>query len=934
MNLAGDGYGLAISSLGLSTTGGTGETTAVTANTVVTIGAVTNPMTSFASNQYDNLQLQGSYAAIGGTVTGVISDSATGGIYSGGYTQVTMQNGYWTLGGANTYTGNTILNGGQLALTSTGTLGIQTSPGVLQFNGGGLDTAGNTIANAVTLTSNMNLGGVGATFNGMVTLSNNNYVLGDNASGVTTLAGGVTLNNYTLTPESSGSITISGSISGSGGLTLDNTGVMTLSGNNSYNGATNLNSGTLALNSGGALGYGTLSIGAATLDNTSGAPVTEYNNPAVTINGNFNFGGSNSLNLGTGNVTINNAPNNVTQHVINLDGDNANTLTLGGTYTQGGSFTLTVNNGPDAAGESLVFGSTGYNFNLSNSGTGYTATFAGNGNVTINSSIVNSNGGSPNRALAYSGFGTLSLTGYNSYSGSTTISNGAVDLLSGSISASSLTVNAGGSFVESLGAGYGSTNQSITIRGGAVTLGGTNNSYTGNTAMYYGSLTYQMGSSSPFAGGQFGSTTSTQYLGGTFTVLGTNNNSYNDTQIITNTQLLANTSSQIIANQNGDNSLYLTFTNFTRNGETTVDFTLPATTGTITMPTSLSDGATKGNILTAGTNGVAFATVGGQTWATNSATGVVGALPDASYATGAANYTTNNNIDVGAGGSPDSLSSNFTVNTLRFNTPGADATLTLGSAVVGNIYTGGILVTSNAGAATISGGTLKPNANEFEIINNGSLTINSVLANNGTSNVVIASPNGQGVTTLAGANTYTGETSVDTSATLVLTGSITNNGSVVVAPYANFFETSTGSISGTSGLTLQNGAGQVILAGANTFTGATNLAGGSLMLENANALQNSTLTFNSGNLELRADANTTFANPGIVVTGTTTIDAGSLTSSGGNNTLTLGSVAIGNTTGYTLTITNSTNNGDGVGIGTFGTALTSGQTTTFVADAP
>lgn len=68
-------------------------------------------------------------------------------------------------------------------------------------------------------------------------------------------------------------------------------------------------------------------------------------------------------------------------------------------------------------------------------------------------------------------------------------------------------------------------------------------------------------------------------------------------------------------------------------------------------------------------------------------------------------------------------------------------------------------------------------------------------------------------------------------------------------------------IAGTSTLTLASTyTGTVALASANTYTGATTVSGGTLELQNVNALAGSALTIgNGGSLSLRADADTTFA---------------------------------------------------------------------------
>ncbi|MGD0541021.1 MAG: autotransporter-associated beta strand repeat-containing protein, partial [Tepidisphaeraceae bacterium] len=119
-------------------------------------------------------------------------------------------------------------------------------------------------------------------------------------------------------------------ISGADTLTAAGSGTLTLSGINTYSTGTTLSSGQLDINSVRAVGTGNLTINGGTIDNTSGAAVAYTSNITQTWGGDFTFLGSNSLNMGTGAVTL---------------GDNrtvtvsAATLTEGGII--GGAFSLT-----------------------------------------------------------------------------------------------------------------------------------------------------------------------------------------------------------------------------------------------------------------------------------------------------------------------------------------------------------------------------------------------------------------------------------------------------------------------------------------------------------------------------------------------------------------------------------------------------------------
>ena len=97
-----------------------------------------------------------------------------------------------------------------------------------------------------------------------------------------------------------------------------------LSGNNTFNGGLSTGNGgttsTLGLGSATAWGTGTFTIGTGRFDNTSGAALTMSGNNAIAWNGDTTFLGTNSLDLGTGAVTM---------------GGNR-TITVGGTLTMGG----------------------------------------------------------------------------------------------------------------------------------------------------------------------------------------------------------------------------------------------------------------------------------------------------------------------------------------------------------------------------------------------------------------------------------------------------------------------------------------------------------------------------------------------------------------------------------------------------------------------
>ena len=219
---------------------------------------------------------------------------------------------------------------------------------VLNTNGYTLILGANGLTLASTSTSSATINGTGF----VVLLSSQNWA--NNSSSlaltvntpITASSGSTTL---TLNGTGTGGVVLSGTIGdGNGGGTLglifNQAGVTQLDGSNTYSGGTTLTSGTLLLNNGAAgvmtssaIGTGPLAINGGTIDATVSG-ITLGTNNVQTWNGSFAYGGTNSLNLGIGAVSITGNGGTPFTETITANAVNAGTtLTIGGPISLAGS---------------------------------------------------------------------------------------------------------------------------------------------------------------------------------------------------------------------------------------------------------------------------------------------------------------------------------------------------------------------------------------------------------------------------------------------------------------------------------------------------------------------------------------------------------------------------------------------------------------------
>ncbi|MGC4014736.1 MAG: autotransporter-associated beta strand repeat-containing protein [Luteolibacter sp.] len=316
-------------------------------------------------------------------------------------------------------------------------------------------------------------------------LANDAVIFGDDATGTTSvnivganvLPSSVTFqnNNYPYTIGSTGGF----GIAGTGVLIKSGVNALTLNSANTYSGGTTLNDGELHINNASAIGTGTLTFNTGNFDNTSGAAIALSTNNAQVWNSDLNFIGSNSLDLGTGNVTVNNSPGET------IMVGNSATLSVGGSIAgsgvallKGGTGTLTLGGAASTYTGGLYFNSGSLNIN--GAGALGTGTFHISGGTVIDNTSAGAVTLTTNNTATWDndftfvgtqslnfGTGVVALGG----SGSRTVNVTANTLTAGSVTGAGGLVKTGLGTIGFGAGGISTIGGALDVQGGKVQIG-------------------------------------------------------------------------------------------------------------------------------------------------------------------------------------------------------------------------------------------------------------------------------------------------------------------------------------------------------------------------------------------------------------------------------------------------------------------------------
>jgi autotransporter-associated beta strand protein len=767
--------------------------------------------------------------------------------------------GLAVLSGNNTFSGNVIVQGGFLRVSSAANLGTSVGSTAIDISTGTLEVRSDAPAfSAKPVRVNGNgalfvdraIGGSGlnqtATFGAMTLTANRTFTINSrNGYGVTfngNMVGGSLGNSNTFTNNANGLVTFSGTFwnqtnSTARTMTINGTGDTLITGAINASGAdhvlTKAGAGTLTVNGTGSSYTGATNISAGTLAINDFRAVTN-NTAAINIGSTATAG---TLTIGTSGTPT--AAGLTTSKVINLAG------------TTGGA---TINANQSGADPVIL------NANFTASGTGSkTLTLGGTSTVdnVVNGIIPNNGVGNLTSLLKADG-GKWVLAGANSYTGSTSVLGGTLQLNANAPTTSTIIAN-GSAINLGVLANVQNSGGALVFRGdatGATTealgqlssLSGSNR-ITLNGNGFATNLTFaSLGTVVAGTGATFGSS---GVGGGTLTITGAAN-----TNGIINPHLYANNGADFASSTVGvvgaasytsiagalaaGNTLPYLITGASTSGAITVNGGIKfdgSHTLTVSGTTTIRDGA---NVGTAG--GILVA---------NGATATI---------TGGTGITSGGNTQA-ATGSTTNGSATITVPSTAGILPGMYLTGTgiPANTTVVSITNATTLVLSQSATATAAGSIAFTNGSDIAIRTDGTGVLNlstpitglNGLTKDGPGTLVISGTNTQTLPTMINEGTVrlsgTGKISGNSTATTIRTGATLDLNGVTMAGTAigafngggsvvnssataatltvgngNFGGTFSGTISGPINLQ-KNGTGGQTWTGLNSYTGTTTI---------------------------------------------------------------------------------------------------------------
>ena len=773
--------------------------------------------------------------------TGTMQNGSTGSL------SVT-KTGYGTLrmSGTNTFTGTLRLNSGVLELNTNS---FSSSASLSIGNGTNLWAIGQARTWGGTFSGEDN-GSTSVKFYGAQNLTfsslneaTSQFMTGGGASidnsssGVLTFAGtsiGISsvsgAQAFTLAAGSySGQIVVSAKITngigaGANGININTNSSVTLSGANTFTGNLTVNYGTLNVatmndnstdgvfgNSTNAIHLGAINNGATPTLNFTGSLAASSNKAILMFEGtptqvNINASGAGLMTLSGG---ISAGSGAGATHTLSLGGDGAGGGVISGAITNGTSTGFAI----------VKVGDTAWTLSGSNTSTG--ATTLTDGRLVLDYS-TNNNSKISSSSILYLNGGSLELSGgsYTQAVASTTINNGT----------SFVKQTNGGSSKLAMGA--------ITISGGAIDFGASSIATTTTTNDASGILSSSLGAARvTVAGADFakndGAGNIVAYTGYT-TYAGTTAANTNYSLAGSSSGGANQTSSTLKITTTGAGQSLAVGTNNFSNGTILFaganDYSITTTTGTISTGILLNYGTGKLSLGALSSSLIQYGT--GKTILT-------------------ANATNNNGLTVNGG--TVQFSNNLQIGT---NTGVAAINLNIGTLVADT--TGGSIALNNSGANSrtfgIGGGD-----GTIDVIGGNDLTVSGVISGGG--GVTFGSASTSGKIVLTATNTYTGTTTISggalqlgnggttgllaTNSAIVDNANLTVNRSNAVTQGTDF---STAAITGSGSFT-QAGSGTTTLNASNTYSGGTTVSAGTLSFTNGAALGSGNITVNGGTLQ-------------------------------------------------------------------------------------